>query len=74
MVNMFDVGESLQAGVARASSQLLEAQTALARASAGAGKRSADAAMARTAQSAIFTEALIAAIKSRFSEIKNAAK
>lgn len=66
---MFDVGESLRGGLSAANARLHEAQTALARAQA-AGGRSADTAMAQTAQCAIFTEALLASIKARFGEIK----
>ncbi len=72
---MFDVGSSLQPALASARSRLLDAQTAIAQANAGrrAG-RSADAAMAQTARAALFTEALLAAQRARFAEIKAVAK
>ena len=72
---MFDVGLSLRDAFASARTQLREAQTQLARAGAGdAPERSADLAMAQTARSAIFTEALLAAVRARFEEIKSVAK
>lgn len=71
---MFDVGESLRGGLVSAGQHLRDAQDALARAGAGAGSHTAARAMADTAQSALFSEALMAAIKSRLAEIKNAAK
>ncbi|MFZ0032340.1 MAG: hypothetical protein WBE79_11300 [Candidatus Cybelea sp.] len=52
-----------------------EAQAAVARAnSGGEAGRSADAAMARTAQGAIFTEVLLAAERARLEEIKAVTK
>ena len=72
---MFDVGDSLRAAVSAAHGRLAEAQRAVARANSGAAPgRSADAAMAQTAQAAIFVEALLSAERSRFEEIKAAAK
>ena len=46
--------------------RLHDAQAAVAAANSGSGGRSADAAMAQTAQAAIFTEALIARNDARF--------
>jgi hypothetical protein len=71
---MFDVGDSLRYALERARSQLQAAQGALIRANAGAQGRFADAAMAQTAQAAIFTEALLAAQHARFEEIKAVTK
>lgn len=72
---MFDVGESLRNAIEDARSRLGEAQNAVARSNAGAqAGRSADAAMARTAQAAIFAEALFAADRARFEEIKAVTK
>lgn len=68
---MFDVGDSLREPLRDARSRLYEAQLAVARANAGvAAGRSADTAMAQTAQAAIFTEALLCAEHARFEEIK----
>ncbi len=72
---MFDVGESLRDAFSSAESRLRDAQAAVARAnSGGEAGRSADAAMARTAQGAIFTEVLLAAERARFEEIKAVTK
>ena len=72
---MFDVGESLRDALTAARDALREAQASVALANSGkeAG-RSADAAMASTAQAAIFTEALLAAERARFAEIKAVTK
>ena len=68
---MFDVGESLQTALARARVDLRDAQSRVAEANAGGTSgRSADAAMALTAQAAIFTEALLSAEHARLEEIK----
>ena len=73
---MFDVGDSLRDALDGARDRLHDAQE-----SGRARKRrarkpadSADAAMAQTAQAAIFTEALLAAERARFEEIKAVAK
>jgi hypothetical protein len=72
---MFDVGDSLRDAAVAARSRLLDAQAAVARANSGTARgRSADAAMAQTAQAAIFTEALLGAERSRFEEIKAVTK
>jgi len=71
---MFDVAESLQAGLATAAEQMRQAQSAVAQANAGRGSRSTDAAMAATAQAAIFNEALLSAVHERLSEVKAATK
>lgn len=72
---MFDVGESLRNAFDEADSRLQQAQRAVAAANAGAGAgRSSDAAMAQTAQAAIFTEALLGIERSRFEELKAVTK
>jgi hypothetical protein len=68
---MFDVAASLRGALAQARTNLREAETAVARANAGGDAgRAADAAMARSAKAAIFTEALLAAEHARLQEIK----
>ena len=67
---MFDVADSLRPALARAQTQLADAQAAVARANAGATGRGADAAMADTAQAAIFDEALMNAFHARLNELK----
>jgi len=72
---MFDVGDSLHGALLAARAQLQAAQAAVARANAGEKPgRSADAAMAQTAEAAIFTEALLTVERARFAEIKAVAK
>jgi hypothetical protein len=72
---MFDVGDSLRSALDVARNRLHDAQAAVARANAGgSSQRAADAAMAQTAQAAIFSEALLNAEHARFEEIKAVAK
>ncbi|MGA8533584.1 MAG: hypothetical protein WB615_05705 [Candidatus Tumulicola sp.] len=72
---MFDVGDSLRSALESARERLHEAQAAVARANAGGtAGRAADAAMAQTAQAAIFSEALLSAEHARFQEIKAVTK
>lgn len=72
---MFDVGDSLQAALDAAHVELRDAQRRVAYANAGGpAGRSADAAMARTARAAIFTEALLSAQRARLEEIKSVAR
>jgi hypothetical protein len=71
---MFDVAESLRGGLESAQTRLLEAQRIVARANAGEGGRTADAAMAKTAQAAIFDEALLGAMHARLEELKAVTK
>jgi hypothetical protein len=72
---MFDVGESLRTAFEIARERLQNAQAAVALANAGRlNGRSADAAMAQTAQAAIFTEVLLSAEHSRLAEIKAVTK
>lgn len=72
---MFDTGDSLLEALEAGRASLADAQAAVARANAGerAG-RSADEALAATAQAAIFTEALLSAQRVRLAEIKAVAK
>ena len=72
--SMFDVQQGLNTGLNTADQQLAAAQRAVATANAGAGGRSADAAMAKAAQAAIFSEALLGALHSRLEEIKSVTK
>ncbi|HTU69659.1 MAG TPA: hypothetical protein VMF11_05000 [Candidatus Baltobacteraceae bacterium] len=71
---MFDVAYSLRGGLDEAASRLRDAQRAVARANAGEGGRTADAAMAQTARAAIFDEALLGAVHARLEEIKAVTK
>jgi hypothetical protein len=71
---MFDVADSLEGGLQAAQRRLSDAQTAVARANAGVGGRGTDAAMAETAQAAIFQEALLSAVHARLQEIKAVTK
>ncbi len=71
---MFDVAESLQGGLDRAQRSLRQSQASVAAANAGRNGRAADAAMAQTARAALFSEALLAAMHARLSEIAAAAK
>jgi hypothetical protein len=68
---MFDVGESLRDAFSTAERRLSDAQASVALANSGRESgRSTDAAMAKAAQAAIFTEVLLAAEHARFEEIK----
>ena len=72
---MFDVGDSLQGALERAHVELRDAQSRVAAANTGGlGGRSADAAMAQTAQAAIFTQALLSAEHARLEEIKSVSR
>jgi hypothetical protein len=72
---MFDVADSLRNALDAARRSLSDAQNDVARANAGqAAGRNADAAMARTAAAAIFSEALLSAEHARLAEIKSVAK
>ncbi len=71
---MFDVAESLRGGLESAATRLQQGQSAVARANAGEGGRTADAAMAQTARAAIFDEALLGAMHARLEEIKAVTK
>ena len=71
---MFDVAESLRGGLESAATQLQQAQRVVASANAGVGGRTADAAMAQTAQAAIFDEALLGAMHARLEELKSVTK
>lgn len=71
---MFDVAESLRGGLQTAADRLAQAEAAVARANARESGRTADAAMAQTAQAAIFDEALLGAVHSRLEEVKAVTK
>jgi len=72
---MFDVAASLRPALDEAHERLSAAQAAVARANAGGDAgRAADAAMAQTAQAAIFDEALLAATRARLAEISAVTK
>ena len=71
---MFDVADSLREGLSRANGGLGSAATAAARAQTSVGKPLSDMAMARVAECAIFTEALLTAVHARLQEIKSVAK
>ena len=72
---MFDVGDTLRDALDGARAQMHDAQRAIAKANSGeTAGRSADGAMARTAESALFTEALLDAERARFAAIKTAVK
>jgi hypothetical protein len=71
---MFDVADSLRSGLQIAAERLAQAQASVARASTGEGGRTADAAMAQTAQAAIFDEALLGAMHARLEEVKAVTK
>ena len=71
---MFDVADSLRGGLQTAAERLAQAQRTVARANAGEGGRAADAAMAQTAQAAIFDEALLGAMHARLEELKTVTK
>ncbi|HTX55921.1 MAG TPA: hypothetical protein VMD47_02365 [Candidatus Acidoferrales bacterium] len=71
---MFDTTGSLRGGLDAAAARLQQAQGAVARANAGEGGRTADAAMAQAAQAALFDEALLEAMHARLEEVKAATK
>jgi hypothetical protein len=69
---MFDVGGSLINALRSAGDGLANAASDTARAQTPFGSSRSDAAMAGVAQRAIFAEALMNAVHSRFAEVKNA--
>ena len=72
---MFDVGESLRTAIESARNRLHAATLSVASANAGRMTgRSADAAMAETAQAAIFSEVLLSSERARLAEIKAVTK
>jgi hypothetical protein len=71
---MFDVAASLQEGFDRADVRMRDAQNSVASENAGRNSRSADAAMAQVAQTALFREALLDATRARLLEIKMVTK
>jgi hypothetical protein len=71
---MFEVVDSLRGGLQAAAQRLTQAQVTVAHANAGEGGRTADAAMAQTAQAAIFDEAVLGAMHARLEEVKAVTK
>ncbi|HEY5349042.1 MAG TPA: hypothetical protein VIJ64_04890 [Candidatus Lustribacter sp.] len=71
---MFDVGESLRAGLTRAESELRGAQRSVTLANTRPDGRDAGAAMAKAARAALFDEALLGALHARLQELKAVAK
>ena len=72
---MFDVGKSLRSAFEGARDRLHAATVSVASANAGLKTgRSADAAMAETAQAAIFSEVLLSSERARLAEIKAVTK
>ena len=72
---MFEVGDSLRDAFDRARDRLRVAQEDVAHANAGMRSgRHSDAAMAQTAQAAIFTEALIVIERARLTALKSVTK
>ncbi len=71
---MFDVGDGLAAPLAAAQRRLELDAAAAAKAQTAIGSPLSDAAMARVAQGALFSEVLLNAMHARFAEIKTAAK
>lgn len=69
---MFDVAASLQPGFARADAGLAAASNALARSQVAGG--TGERAMAELARSALFGDALLAAMHARLGEIAKAAR
>jgi hypothetical protein len=72
--DMFDVADSLRPGFEAAQRALTSAQTALAQAGAQADATRSGAAMAQTAQAALFEEALLSAEHARLAELKGVAR
>ncbi len=68
---MFDVAASLMSAMNTARAGLGEAAAATSRAETPYGDTRTDAGMARVAQGAIFTEALLNAMHARLAEIKS---
>ena len=71
---MFDVAGALQTAITRAGARLSAAANDAARSETTSGGRTRDAVMARVAEQAIFTEALLGAMRARLQEIKSVAK
>ncbi|MDP9111626.1 MAG: hypothetical protein M3M96_08340 [Candidatus Eremiobacteraeota bacterium] len=71
---MFDIAGSLEPAVSRAAAQLASAANNAARAETTGDRRTRDSVMARVAEQAIFTEALLGAVRARLQELKSVAK
>ncbi|HET7815352.1 MAG TPA: hypothetical protein VFL13_13380 [Candidatus Baltobacteraceae bacterium] len=70
---MFDVAAPLMQALSRAQTDLSGAAAQTARAQTPFGSTRPDAAMAQTAQHALFAQALLGAVHARLSELKTAA-
>lgn len=71
---MFDVAGSLQPAITRAAEKLSAAANDAARAETAGDRRTRDSVMARVAEQAIFTEALLGAMRARLQEMKSVTK
>ena len=71
---MFDVARPLQTALTGAAAKLSAAANDAARAETTSDSKTTDAAMARVAEQAIFTEALLGAMRARLQEIKSVTK
>lgn len=71
---MFDVADSLKSALAGANSDLTGAASATALSQTPYGDSRTDAGMARVAEKAVFTEALLNAMHARLAEIKTATR
>lgn len=71
---MFDVAGSLQSALTGAAAKLSVAANDAARSETTSDSRTTDAVMARVAEQAIFTEALLGAMRARLQEIKSVTK
>ncbi|MGZ3505157.1 MAG: hypothetical protein ACXVAW_11465 [Vulcanimicrobiaceae bacterium] len=70
-LSMFDVAASLMNALAAARSRLGDAASTAARSQTTLGDAMSDGAMAQVAESAIFREALLAAVHARLEEVKS---
>lgn len=68
---MFDVASTLENALSRERTALANGASATSLAQTPFGATRTDAAMAGTAQAAIFTEALLSAVHARLAEIKS---
>ena len=71
---MIDANSPVTDALIGARAQLRDAERSVAYANSGRLQRSADAAMAKAAQAAIFNEALLQTVHARLAELKAVAK
>lgn len=71
---MFDLAPQLASALQAANEQLGTSASKTARAETNLGERTSDRTMASLAQAAIFSEALLSAIRARLQEIKSVTK